>query len=252
LILDEQATKYRLLDDWFRTPQGLRVAHAFSVELMKFHDVLKGDNLLQMGLCGDNLWLTSLRFRHKWLASPCGLPKPALVTSLNALPIDKNSLDCVIAPLMLEAFLHEKNPIDEIDRVLKSMGYVVFFGVNPWSFWGAALRFGRAGCFGRIHGTLTSSFSLKYTMSERGYRQCSLSNFYYIPPVKNKYLIRSLEFLNVMGKMIWPFPPAFYCLVFQKHQPCLSSWLVDLAKEQPFVLRGSLQPSHQSTHRNSR
>ena len=39
------------------------------------------------------------------------------------------------------------------------------------------------------------------------------------PPVTNKTLINHLEFLNQMGKMIWPFPAGFYCLIMQKYQP---------------------------------
>lgn len=216
------------------------------MELQKFGDVFKGDRLLQLGVCGDSPWLDPMAFRYKWRLSPYETPKASLVTSLNYLPLDKNSVDCVIAPLMLEAFSFHKNPIDDIDRVLKSMGYVVFFGVNPWSFWGAAVKWGRASCFGSSRGALATSLSLKHAMTERGYQQCALSSFYYIPPVTNYYLVRGLEFLNVMGKMIWPFPPGFYCLVFQKKQLCPSSWLLDLSKEPSFLLRGSLQASHRA------
>lgn len=245
--LDQQITKYRALDAWFKTPQGARVAHAFSDEIMKFRDQLRGDCLLQIGLCGENTWLGGLRFRQKWLVSPYRGKKSTLLSSLHFLPFETSSIDCVVAPLILEAFPHHRCPLDEIDRVVKSMGYVIFFGVNPWSLWGASVGFGKHTCFGNSHGTLTTSLTLKRDMMDRGYQQCILSSFYYIPPVQHRKLIQSLEFLNVMGKMLWPWPPGFYCLVFQKNLSCPSAWLQDLAKE-PFLLRRPLQASHRTIH----
>ena len=220
LNLDEQAIKYRAMEGWFKTPQGERVAHAFASELKEPSELFSGKRLLQLGTCGDSPWLSQLHFRHKWFATPYETSQKAtLVTSLLALPIARSSIDCVIAPLTLEAFGRDKNPLDEIDRVLKPMGYVVFLGVNPCSFWGASLRWGGVDCFGESRGELCSSLSLKQAMLSRGYSQCMLSSFYYIPPVANKKLINHLEFFNEMGKMIWPFPAGFYCLIVQKYQP---------------------------------
>ena len=236
LLLDEQANKYRELDAWFKTSQGSRVAHAFTDELTQVSGQFNGERLLQLGCCGDNLWLPPLKFRHKWLVTPCPVPQKAtLVASLTMLPIERDSIDCVIAPLTIEAFTHEKNPIDEIDRILKPMGYAVFFGINPLSFWGAALRWRRLSCFGQAGVTMTSSLTVKRAMLLRGYRQCVLSSFYYIPPFSGESLIRKLEFLNEMGKMVWPFPAAFYCLIVQKYQQCPPSLLLDVVESELLI-----------------
>lgn len=228
MVLDEQATKYSALDEWFKTPQGIRVADAFLSELKPVSEFFSGKRLIQLGSCGGNDWLSALHFRQKWLLSPCEVSsRVAIVTSLTSLPIERNSIDCVIAPLTLEAFGYDKNPLDEIDRILKPMGYVVFFGINPVSFWGAALRFHGLKCFSDTTSSLNSSLSLKHAMIARGYTQCLLRSFYYIPPVTNKKLIHHLEFLNEMGKMIWPFPAGFYCFIVQKYQPANPSLLFD-------------------------
>lgn len=219
LIFNEQKNKYRALDDWFQTPQGMRVARAFATEIDNVADLWTGKRLLQLGSCGDNLWLARMRYHSKWLITPdIKSVRTSCCASLSALPIERSSIDCVIAPMTLEAFGYDKNPIDEIDRILKPMGYVVFLGVNPFSFWGAALRFGGLRCFGESKGALISSFSLAQMMMQRGYTQCALTSFYYIPPVSNKALIRNLEFLNEVGKMIWPFPAGLYCYIGQKYQ----------------------------------
>lgn len=210
------------------TPQGNRVARAFADELEHASEQFSGETLLQLGSCGDNPWLSLLKFRHKWLVNPCVVPKKTgLIASLTMLPVERDSIDCVVAPLSLEAFERDKNPLDEIDRVLKPMGYAIFFGINPCSFWGLALRLRRVSCFGPGIGTLTSSIAVKHMMLQRGYRLCALTSFYYIPPVTSSFLIRKLEFLNEMGKMVWPFPAGFYCFIAQKYQHCSPSLLFD-------------------------
>lgn len=219
MALEEQVIKYHALDAWFQTPQGLRVAQAFTSELATVSEFLQGKQLVQLGSCGDNAWLSSLHFRHQWLLTPCETAlKATIFTSLTSLPLERNSVDCVIAPLTLEAFGLEKSPLDEIDRILKPMGYVIFFGINPLSFWGAGLRFHFIRCFGQTRSVVTSSLLLKHGMLSRGYTQCLLKSFYYIPPVTHKNAIKRLEFFNEMGKMIWPFPAGFYCFIVQKYQ----------------------------------
>ena len=228
LVLDEQITKYKALDEWFRTPQGIRVAQAFLSELAAVKDFFGGKSLIQLGSCGNNPWLSVLQYRQKWVFSPCqAMDKITLLTSLTSLPIERNSIDCVVAPMTLEAFGFNRNPLDEIDRILKPMGYAVFIGVNPVSFWGAALRFNSIHCFGKSTSNLSSSLSLKHAMISRGYTQCLLRSFYYIPPVSNRKLIHQLEFFNEVGKMIWPFPAGFYCFIVQKYQSVNPSLLFD-------------------------
>lgn len=240
MALDEQAIKYRSLDDWFKTPQGNGVAIAFASELASVSPQFNGDTLLQFGNCGDNLWFSSLRFRHKWVVTPyVDTQKSSFIASLNGLPIERNSIDCIIAPLTMEAFIRDKNPLNEIDRILKPMGYVVFFGINPVSFWGIALRWGNLACFGNAAPTLTSSLSIKHAMLSRGYQQCFHSSFYYIPPVKNKNLIEKLAFFNMMGKMIWPFPAGLYCIILQKFDKAHPSLVVETPHKN-FILQPSI------------
>ena len=124
--------------------------------------------------------------------------------------------------------------MDELDRVLKPMGYIIFWGINPVSFWGMALRLGHLSLFGDCKTKLHSVLSVKRAALERGYQQCALSTFYYIPPVSNKALIHGLEFLNEMGKMLWVFPAGFYCLIVQKYQVVSPAPLVDTSLENYF------------------
>lgn len=215
----EHVKLYQSMDSWFATPQGIRAAQAFSDELTVFQSQLKGERLLQLGHCGDNVWLSELHYRHKYVISPCPNRKDTAVSTMfNRLPFDRHSIDCIIAPFTFEAFSLEKNPIDEFDRVLKPMGYLILWGVNPFSFWGVALKTRFLRMMGDSKTKLTSVFSVKHALLSRGFRQCVLSTFYYIPPVEYATLIHKLEFLNEMGKMLWLYPAGFYCLIVQKHE----------------------------------
>ena len=215
--MNEQAIKFRSLDNWFTTAQGEQVATAFASELSLLAENVHGEKLLQFSNCGENQWLSQMRFSYKWILTPyLDKQKTSLTTSYYSLPIERESIDCIIAPLTFEAFKRNQDPLEEMDRILKSTGIVVFFGINPCSFWGAALKMGKVACFGGANTCLRSVFYLKRAMQHRGYQQLSHTSFYYIPPVSSKNHIKKLEFLNEMGKMIWPFPAGFYCLIMQK------------------------------------
>lgn len=221
--MDEQKS-FAALHAWFLTQQGRDIAIAFANEIRAGHIDVRGQQLLQLGQCGDNAWLDTLAFRDKWILSPDSSEHTTtgIVSSIGALPFERESMGCIIAPLTLETCGCDKNPLDEIDRVLKPMGYVIFMGINPWSFWGASLRWGHLSYFAHLSSSFSSSLSVKHAMLSRGYQQCLLSSFYYIPPVGSEYWLRKLEFLNQMSKMVWPYPAGFYCLMLQKYDPCMT------------------------------
>lgn len=214
----DQINRFIALEQWFASPLGNDIAEAFDAELAHLKHLLHGDIMLQLGSGSENLWFPSLRFQHKWLATPhCDLNKTTLVTKLNQLPLDRDSIDCLVAPLTMDAFSQQENPIDEWDRVLKPMGYLVLLGINPFSLWGFWLRYYKNACFGAARGHPKSVFSIKRALIHRGYMQCHFNAFYYAPPVKSKQWLHKLRILNVIGKMISPMPAGFYCLVMQKY-----------------------------------
>lgn len=248
IVLDfEQAIIYRSIDEWFYTPQGARVGVAFASEVAEVAKQISGNTLLQLGSFGQNLWLQHLNFRYSWVTTPFVCKNHvAMTASFMELPLDRDSVDCVVAPLCMEAFSKEKNPMDEIDRILKPMGHLILFGINPVSFWGGAFMLRRLVYFGSRKPRLTSSLKIKKDLINRGYEQCFHSSFYYIPPVHGAAMIRYMEVFNEMGKMIWPFPAGFYCLVMQKYQACRPR-PVPSSLEARYVLRPTLAPS--SYHR---
>lgn len=218
MSFDAKKAGFLALDDWFSKPQGIDIADFFSAELHHLNGLLYGETLLQLGRCGKNPWLRPLHYTHKWQATYYPHSSSTLVSSFNQLPLDRNSVDCIIAPLVIEAYETPKSPIDEIDRILKPMGHVVFFGINPFSLWNLQLHLKGLSCFGPLKAKAKSVLSLNHLLLHRGYVQSYLSSFYYLPPVSSQKWLDKLQILNELGKMISPCPSGFYCLVMQKQQ----------------------------------
>ncbi|CZG63610.1 TPA: methyltransferase [Legionella pneumophila subsp. pneumophila] len=219
MLIEHQIKHYRTLYEWFQSPLGVFVAKEFTDQLEPVKKFFKGETLLQLGDCATNPWLNLLDFKSKWIASPfSSTNRIHLECSLNQLPLNRDTLDCVIVPLTLEPFGNNFSLIDEIDRILKPMGFLIFLCINPWSLWGGAMKWGVLNCYGNRTVKLRSAFNLNRIFLQRGYKQCSLTNFCYIPPVNSQSLIKKLTFFDEIGKMIWPFPSGFYCYITQKYE----------------------------------
>ena len=217
MTFQEQCDYFQHLDDWFSSPHGRIIAKVIEEELSHLKEIVYGNRLVQLGSCGTNPWLHELPFPHQWIVKPTLLPTGThCVSSLNALPIERDSIDCLIAPFTVDCFSSKESVIDEIDRVLKPMGYAIFLGINPFSLWGLWLRFSNQNCYGHATGFPKSLIALKRMMAHRGYSHCYCNEFYFIPPVEQLSSIRALSFLNQVGKMVSPLPSAFYCLVMRK------------------------------------
>lgn len=241
-MIERQLKQYRALNEWFKTFLGVFVAQEFTTELDHAKDYLKGETLLQLGNCGANSWLNALDFKHKWIASPFPLSHQTNLTcSLNQIPLTRNSIDCILIPLSLEPFASNMTLIDEIDRVVKPMGFIVFLSINPWSIWGGAMKSGLLHCFSDHQVSMRTSLNLNRIFLQRGYRQCLLSNFCYTPPVTNKSILKRLTFLEEVGKMVWPFPSGLYCYIAQKYSLIQPQMYTPLVNQSEY--KSPLQPA---------
>lgn len=229
---------FQALNRWFLSPQGKAVSFAFEEQLMELKtsllDGMRGTRLLQLGACGHQPWLSLFQHTDKWIVSPSkvpGLSSSAVHYVLGLpryLPFESASVDCIISPLALEACDWSHHPIDELDRVLKPMGYLIFFGVNALSLWGLYLRLGKLPYIPKSLMRPVSVFRLKQTLFHCGYSLCHLAPFYYVPPVMSMEWIKRLEIFNELGKMISLCPSGFYCMIVQKYVP---DYLAQAAKQ---------------------
>ena len=211
---------FRSLDDWFYTSVGKKVSYAIINEIGQLFENFLGKNILQIGSCGLNHLTEKFHYHHQLILTPFTLSQgQQIVSDMLTIPLEKNSVDCVIAPFSIEIIRDVNHTLFEFDRVLKPEGFLIIVGINPWSLWGAAYKLGLLDQLSHALRKLYSSLTLKRILSHHDYQQVSHSNFYYIPPIFNEVYLGKLEFMNQIGKMLWPFPSAFYCLVMKKVIP---------------------------------
>lgn len=217
--MNKYKSHYLSFDNWFYRPQGRHIAQLFTEIVPRFNLPSGGQILLQLGTFGENLWLPLFNYPKKIIASPLiQLGRPChLYTGFDNLALESSSIDLVIAPFLIESCICDFSPFDEIDRILKEMGIILLWGINPFGFWGLALKLGLLAGIGRKDFHMMSYFSIIKEMKRRGYQQYFFETFQYAPPVKSESMIKRLEFLNQMGKMIALTPSGFYCILMQKY-----------------------------------
>jgi SAM-dependent methyltransferase len=232
LDISQQIAKFRALEQWLIKPQGHIVSVAIANELEKLKSFMKSAQLLQLGVCGSAKWFDSFNSVQRWVLSPDQYNKNIDIASpIEYWPLENNSVDMVFAPFTLES-VDDINPlIHEIDRVLKPMGRVIIMGINTWSLWSLAARTKQLSCFGDYSAIIHSPLALNRKFTLLGYRQFIHEGFWYIPPIKNPYWLKPLNFLNETGKILWPLPAGLYCFVAQKYDFSGPRPLVDEAYE---------------------
>lgn len=204
------------LDNWFLSAQGLDVADGFIHHLAELKQFLQGRHLLQIGSAGKNIWLQHLNYRYKTILAPknVGVSKN-IITNIYSMPIRNESVDCVLMPLILEQIKYPYRLLKEIDNIITPGGFIIILSVNIFSLWGLYMKL-RGNKILDSKPRLLSSFSVKKFLSSLSYMQYCHKSFYGIPPLKNKQTLEKMEFINEMGKMIWPFSAGFYTLIMQK------------------------------------
>lgn len=217
--LDEQKHRYRALNDWFCKPQGMQVVDALALKLLQLNPSWpRNAHILQLGLTGDKPLISSA---YTYTLTPCqAMPNASCIASPKQLPFKRNSIDIIVAPFLFEIFGSYQSPLDEIDRVLSPMGYVVFLGINPVSLWGLALKLGYLSELGQSGMQPHFPLSIRQALFARGFEQDVFEMFHYIPPFKQQRWIKKSLFLNEMGKIMPIFPAGFYLLIMQKYQGC--------------------------------
>lgn len=216
------------LRHWFCGTQGLAVSKTFVHTLKPFQEILHGENVLQLGSFENHILLDALMYQHKWDVSPSVLSsESSLYADFRRLPFEKHSMDAILSPLSLNIFDAACWPLDELDYILKPMGYMVIFTINPYSLWGWALKLGLLPCFSGHRHAAMPIFKLKKALEHRGYTQFHLEYFYYLPPLKNPIWLQYLSFLNQMGKMLPISPASFYLLIIQKYEPPFPDLMIE-------------------------
>jgi Methyltransferase domain len=215
------------VNDWFLTDQGLEIAEDFCRELSNFPQLFVGEKLLQLGSAGANSWLNCLNYKHKIIIDTHKQSHSSCQAVLHNLPIAHHSVDCIVLPLALEQTAPHWHLLDEIDRVLKPMGYVIFLTVNPFSLFGLDLLQKHHKYLPQELGNLYFAFSLRYILLSRDYKALLYKAFYRkLPQLHDNVLKKPRIFARMPGQIL---PAGFSCFIAQKIEVCGPTLNLDYA-----------------------
>ena len=151
----EQTTHYPdSVNKWLTSPLGTALVQQEGRVVEEALDGIFGEQCLQLGLWGEaNAFLRHARTQRTALldigaahgreslpaaGGDASRPRgaPTIIGQLHNLPIQNDSIDCVILPHVLDFSDRPHAILREVDRVLTRDGHVVILGFKTGGLWG--------------------------------------------------------------------------------------------------------------------
>ncbi len=221
----DYSSQYLKYNQWLLTPYGQRVVEEITdvFQQIDFSD-WKG-RFLQLGACGQNPWLEHLDFASKWLFLPHEQAQVDVISHPLEIPLPNQIIDVLFAPFIFDLGISPERFLFEADRVLSSMGLVIFVGLNPTSLWRMSrfVSFSKKQWYQSKQGA--SAWKIKKIFEHIDYQTLKMDFFYYMPPIQNTKLIPYFNWVNKLSKLIAFYPPSFYILILQKRDKSFTGLL---------------------------
>lgn len=123
--------------DWLQTPLGAALLATEQRIVEEAFDGIFGEQCLQLGVWGDaQTFLKHSRTQRKCLIDQVPGEGVSTVGQLHNLPVDNDSVDCVLLPHVLDYSDRPHAILREVDRVLTAHGHLAVLGFKPGGFWG--------------------------------------------------------------------------------------------------------------------
>lgn len=138
--LAPRSEAFQAFSHWHKTPLAKELYESEKESLAKILPTLFGFHLLLIGDTGSADILQSSPISHR-ITVGGGSPSLnseniSLVSTLNALPLQSNSVDVVIVNHALEFSHDPRGVLREAVRVLRPGGHLLLLGFQPLSLWG--------------------------------------------------------------------------------------------------------------------
>lgn len=234
---------------WLASPLGEALKQQEARIVREACDGIFGEHCLQLGLWGEPR--AFLKFaRTQRSACIADLDNvvdgtPDAIGQLSRLPVASDSIDAVLLPHTLEFSDRPHAILREVQRVLRSDGYVVVLGFRPGGLWGLRRLLPGAGLPPAVQ-TLISDRRLSDWLQLLDMRIQRQTRYFFRWPVPgNKRL--SLPVWERRGQRWWPELAACYMLTAQKRlvalTPVRKPWLT-----RPKVVGGLAEPTPRVIH----
>lgn len=219
-----------LLRPWFDHDAGADIRAAELDSVAKVMPNLFGYHIVQLGCQVSDQFMATTRIGHTLTINDdrADGQNISLVGRCDALPIQANCIDVIVAPHVLEFADEPHAVLREAERVLIGEGHIVITGFNPWSICGIwRLLAGwrrRAPWTGRF----LSVARIKDWLKLLGFELEYMHKTSFRPPFRGKRVMAKLRFMELLGNAYWPFFGNVYVIVAKKHvaavTPLKASW----------------------------
>jgi SAM-dependent methyltransferase len=244
---------------WLETPLGEQLLQLETRIVEEAIDGVFGEQCLQLGLWGGaSTFLKHSRSQRKALldvGAPHGRdslpaaggdasrawPAPTIVGQFHRLPVQDNSIDCVLLPHVLDYSDRPHAILREVDRVLTAHGHVIILGFKTGGLWGVRRLVPGAGLPPEAH-HLVPERSLRDWLQLLDMRiEGSLRYFFRWPlPTFRGATSPTWE---QRGQRWWPELAACYMLTAQKRVSTLTP-VKPVWSRKPKVVAGLAEPTH--------
>ncbi len=131
-----QVSAQNPLVDWLESPPGRSLFEAEAVALRSALDSVFGDELLQIGGWGAEVYVGFARTRRQAVLADSLAPGVRILCHLDDLAIASDSIDVVVMSHCLETSENPHALLREVDRILRPGGHVICLSFNPRGLWG--------------------------------------------------------------------------------------------------------------------
>ena len=220
----------RRLHTWFNVDAGINIRDAELEMVAAIVPNLFGYHIVQLGQQVSEKFLTATRISHAILVGN-GVDEEEHVNlhgRFDALPLQANTIDVLVAPHILEFADEPHAVLREAERVLIGEGFIVLIGFNPWSLCGLWRIL--AGWRGRPpwNGHFLSASRITDWLKLLGFEIEFLKKTSFRPPLGRESVTAKLRFMELLGNYCWSFFGNVYVVVGKKRvataTPLKASW----------------------------
>lgn len=222
---------------WLTTPLGEALLAQETRIVEEALDGIFGEHCVQLGAWVDEkTFLRHARTQHAALIdSAAGIHTPAAIGVFHRLPVENDSIDCILLPHTLDFSDRPHAILREVHRVLRSDGHLVVLGFKPGGLWGLRRLIRGAGLPPGADHTL-SDRRLRDWLQILDLRIHGLKRYFFRWPLPGNRGPSSPRW-ETRGRRFWPELAACYILTAQKRVSTLTP-LRPRWRPQPKVVAG--------------
>lgn len=237
-----------VVHDWLEKPFGESLLARESRLVEDVFEGIFGEQCLQVGAWGPStIFLPKSRTqRHVLVADRPHHEVPTIIAQPWRLPIETDSIDCVLLPHTLEFSDRPHEMLREVDRVLTPHGHLVVLGFRPGGLWGIR-RLIPGAELPPAADHLVPDRRLRDWLKLLNMRVHGMTDYFFRWPLTNNRGHTSQKW-EQHGQKFWPAFSACYMIAAQKRVNTLTPVKPAWSKKPKLVAAGLVEPSTRVTN----